>query len=112
MTIALANFENGLPARNIIPAVAVDKDEPAKTVHDEVIEQASQHIQISARRSRKSSWEIEMVIGISEPHQRRPDHFIAQAFLRATNDFAKKHAVRKERQMVAMLLEGRDGEND
>ena len=66
---------------------------PAKSVLDKVFNQPIQGIQVGSRRSGHCSGEIEMMIGVSKPEQRREQNSIFQLFIRAAHDLAEQHAV-------------------
>ena len=46
MPVPLANLEDRLFARNVIPAVSVDEDESAEAVLDEILEESTQQVEI------------------------------------------------------------------
>ncbi len=109
LAIALAGLENSLLGRHDVASVAIQEHDAAKTVGDKVVDQVAENVEISSRRRRQGSGEVEMMVRVSQPQERRPDHAVAQRPGRAANDFAQQHAVGKDGQMPAMLLDGRDG---
>jgi hypothetical protein len=56
--------------------------------------------------------EIQMVMGIAKPHQRSEKNLGWQSFGNTLDDFSKQQAVGPNRQMMAVLFDGRDGKND
>ena len=51
VAMALPRFEDGLFARNIVATMAIDENETAKPVYDEILEQPVQQVEIGSRRS-------------------------------------------------------------
>src|SRR5437870_3788453 len=72
--VPLAHFEDRLLARNIISAVAIDEYEPPKTVLNKIFQEAVKQIEISPGRRGQRARKIQVMIGISQPHQRREKH--------------------------------------
>jgi hypothetical protein len=56
--------------------------------------------------------EIQMVMGIPQPHQRSKKNLGWQSLGNTFDDFSKQQAVGPNRQMVAVLFDGRDGKNN
>ena len=65
--VALAGLENSLLRRHDVASVAVQKHHPAETVDDQVVDQVSENVEISARRRREGSGEVEMMVRVAQP---------------------------------------------
>ena len=112
LAVALAGLEDRLLRRHDVAAVAVQEHDPAEAVTDQVVDQVAQQVEISPRRGRERAGEIEVMVRVAQPQERRPDHAVAERLGRAADDFAQQHAVGEDRQMPAMLLDGRDRHDD
>ena len=93
-------------------AVAVDQHQAAKSVSDEVAQKIAEQIEIGPRRSRERAGEVEMMLRVSQPHQRGEQRPIAEGRRRPPHDFSQEEAIGEERHVMAVLFEGRDGKND
>src|SRR5688500_6645306 len=61
----LAQLEDGLASGDIIPAVAVDEEDPAKTVLQKIVGEPLEQIEIDSRRGGKRAVELEMMMRIA-----------------------------------------------
>jgi hypothetical protein len=110
--VALPNFKHNLSARNVIAAVSINEDQASKTVLEEILKQSAQEVEIRPRWSGQRSGEIEVMIRIPEPGERREQDPIGDALCSPVNDFAQEQAVGEERQVMSVLLERGDGKHD
>ena len=67
LPIALAGLEDSLLRRHDVASVAVQEHDAAETVRDQVVDQVSEHVEISARRRRERPGEIEMMVRVAQP---------------------------------------------
>ncbi len=111
-SVALSCLEDRLAPRHDVAPVTVEQHDPAEAVDDEVVDQVSQQVEIRPRRGRKSAGEIDMVVRIAQPQQRRPDRSVTECLGCAADDLAEQHAVGEHGQMMPMLLDGRDRHHD
>ena len=107
----LPQLEHRLAAGNIVATVAVDEDQSAKTMLNEVIGQSDQQVEIHPWSCGKRAGKIEVMIGISEPRQRSKQYAVGEWFTGTTNDLSEQKAVREKRKVMSMLLERRDGKH-
>ena len=105
LSVSLTHFKHSLFTGHIVAAVAVDQNQPLESVLDEVFQQPRKEIEINARRCGKRAGEIEVMIGVAEPLERREDDTFVQSQFCPANDLAQQHAVGKERHVAAMLFE-------
>jgi hypothetical protein len=95
-----------LLGRDDIAAVAVDEDDAPEAVGDHVLGQVDQQIHVHARRRRHGAGEIEMMVRVAEPHERREqDAILDWRFLDAAQHFAKEHTVGEDGHVPAVLFE-------
>ena len=92
----------------MLPPWPFKQHDAAETVGDEVVDQVSQNVEIRPRRRREGPGEVDMMVRVSQPQERRPDHAVPQRLGGAADDFAQQHAVGEHGQMPAVLLDGRD----
>ena len=107
----LAEFEDGLSSRHVVAAMAVEEDQTPETVLQEVLGQTLEQIEIGSGCGGERAREIEVMVRIAEPHQRREQYAVARRELGAPHDLAEQQAIGEERQMVAVLFQGRDGDD-
>ena len=110
--MSLAHFENRLTPGNIVSAVSINEDQAFESVLDEVLQQPSQQIQINSWWGGKGPGEIEMMMGIAQPLQRRADNSVAESFGNPAHNFAQQHTVSEQGQVMAMLFESGDREDN
>ena len=67
LAMALPQFEHRLPARHVIPSVAVHKHDPPEAVLEHIFREPIERIEIDARGRGERAGEIKMMIGIAEP---------------------------------------------
>ena len=79
---------------------------------DQVVDQVAEKVEIRARRGRERAGEVDVMVRVAQPQERRPDHAVAQRLGRAADDFAQQHAVGKDGQVPPVLLDGRDRHDD
>ena len=106
--MALPEFEDGLASGDVVSAVAVQEHNPMESVGEEVPGESGEEVEVGAWWRGKGALEVEMVIGVSEPGQRREQDLVPHLFLYAADDFTEEHAVGEEGKVVAVLLEGGD----
>ena len=85
----LAQLEDRLPSRNVIAPVAIQKPEPAEAMLNEVLSQSVQRIEVHAWRRRNRAGEVEVMIRVPEPQQRRKEDLRVQLPSNTTDDFAE-----------------------
>ena len=112
LAVALAGLEDRLLRRHDIASVAVQEHDAAETVRDEVVDQVAEKVEVGSRRRRERAGEIEMMVRVAQPQERRPDHAVAQRLGRPADDFAQQHAVGEDGQVPPVLLDGRDRHDD
>ena len=112
LPVALSQFEHGLASRNVVPAVAVEEDDPVETVGDEVLGEAGKQVEVGPRRCGQGSLEVEVMVRVAEPGQGGEQDLVGEGFADPSDDLAEQQAVREERQVVAVLFEGGDGDHD
>ena len=110
--MTLSDFEHRLLSRNIVSAVAVQENESREAVRDEILQQPAQQIEIHPRRRRHRACEVEVVIGVAQPLQRRKDDAVVNSFCGPTRDFTQQQTVREQRQMMSVLFERGNREDD
>src|SRR4051812_24774305 len=111
-SILLALLENCLPARHVVSPMPVDDHNAAKPLVNEVLEQVSKNIEISAGRSGQSSGKIQVMIGVPEPEHRGKKRAIFYDFSSPLDDLTQKHTICKYREMLSVLLESTDRNDD
>lgn len=109
VAIFLAEFESGLSSGNVIAAMAIEKDNAAETVVEEILREIGEEVEVGARRGRERAGKIEVVMGIAQPEQGGKESAFFEGFPGPADNFTQQHAISEEGQMAAMLLEGRDG---
>ena len=77
--------------------MSVDEDDASETVVNEILGEPGEEIEISSRSGGKRSGKIEVVMRVSQPHQRSEKGFIADFLMCSPDDFAQQKAVREER---------------
>jgi hypothetical protein len=92
--------------------VAVEQDDPAEAVDDQVVDQVAEQVEIRPRRGRERPGEIHVVVRIAQPEQGGPDRALAHRLGGAADDLAQQHAVGEDGQMPPVLLDGRDRHHD
>src|SRR5688500_18110497 len=91
----LAQLEDGLASADIIPAVVIDEDDPAKIVLQKIVGEPVEQIEIETRRGGERAGELEVMMRIAEPHQRRKEHLGFERGGGAPDHFTKEQAVGK-----------------
>ena len=71
LAIVLAGFEENLASRHDVAAMAVEEDDAAKPVHDPVVDEIAEYVEIVTRPRRERARKVKMVAGGAEPEQRR-----------------------------------------
>ena len=112
VTMPLADFEHRLLAGHDVAAMPVDEHQPLEAVLNEVFQQAAQQIEIHAGRSRKRAGEIEVMVRVAQPQERREHDAVGQGLGRAADDLAQQHAVGEQRHVAAVLFQGRHRKDD
>lgn len=110
--MTLAQFEDRLTARDIVAAVAVEKDHPLETVPQHILRKAHQQVQIRTRRRRQCSGKIEVMIRIAEPEDWSKHDRTGQGHLSPTDYLSHELGIGEHRQMDSMLLQCSDGKHD
>ncbi|MEN9777073.1 MAG: hypothetical protein RJB04_828, partial [Verrucomicrobiota bacterium] len=105
-------FEDRLTARDIVAAVAVEKDHPLETVPEHILRKTHQQVQIRTRRRGQCSRKIEVMIRITEPEDRSEHDLLRHRQLGPTDYLSHELGVGEHWQMGSMLFECSDGKHD
>jgi hypothetical protein len=92
--------------------VTIQEDDSFESMRDKILHEAVQEIDVNARRGGESAREINMMVGIAKPGERREQDAILKLPGDTPHDFAEQHAVGEKRQMVPMLFERSQRDDD
>jgi hypothetical protein len=77
--VFLADLEGRLLGRNIVAPMPIDKYDSAKSLLDRIVHQTAEKIEIDPRGSREGSVEIQVMVGVTHPHDRRKNDAIVHS---------------------------------
>ena len=74
--MALPNLEDRLLGGDIVAAVAIDEDDPSESVDEETLDEVVEKIEIDPWRGLNGAGEVEVMVRIAEPLERREEDAI------------------------------------
>ena len=105
--VALANLKDRLLGRDVVAAVAIDEDDPSESVNEETLDEVVEKIEVDPWRGRDGAGEVEVMVRIAEPLERREEDAIGHPRRHAGDDLPEEKAVGDHGEMMPVLLDRR-----